>query len=560
MVNYRVPFNGSEMVQEDLPYCNVLFNSHEGVLYNPQADGLIIGEFSKTFNPGVDANYSWDSVKLNWSRSAPSTPSGFRAIFTLQGILPDGMIDTIMEKIITTIPSSEVTEDIVFDLKNSRSMATLIKSNTGLTSDGKVMVNLPKRWLYYDSIQLNRVIPSGWTRMVPLVFKGASTTLSPGQFKRVLIRYDSDMRSDFGDLRFMDTDLRTYLCHNIDSKVDGSYAIITVQVPQVLPNPNLKQIYLVYGNNSATYPGSQFTSLSMGSDEPNRYQTVQAVDNFTAWDSNIWTKSVPLAGTNCAVDTGTTTIYAVLNQGVVSSGFSNCPIAYTPVPKGDWEFKIRYTTGAINGECETGIFMMNTRANAKAFKYWRAGDGNYYFQTPDGISNIPITGGAYWMKIEFRENKYYCSYSTDNLNWTTIFSSSISGFFPDYIGIYGHHWGGNWAQGFNFDDMTFMKCLGSESNMSSPVINPDSAQEDDTSVLFTVPSDLLPNSPANLTVQEAYHSSYNTPDILIRNQEIMDLSPSQVDQYPAIRLKTVIEADNTCSIRFNNMECSFMVV
>jgi len=155
MASYNVPLSGEAMVQKDLPHYNVIFNDLEGVLYAPQLDGKVIAEFSKTFNPSVGMNFGWDSVKINWTRDAPATPmDGFKTTFTLEGILLDGSIDVICETIVNTIPSTETTEDVLFNLKNSQTMSSLSKLTVGTITSGKVQVNLPKRFLYYDSITL----------------------------------------------------------------------------------------------------------------------------------------------------------------------------------------------------------------------------------------------------------------------------------------------------------------------------------------------------------------------------------------------------------------------
>jgi len=59
-------------------------------------------------------------------------------------------------------------------------------------------------------------------------------------------------RTDFGDIRFTESDGVTELPYWIEEKVDGNYAIIWVKVPSIPAYPNGTVIYIYYGNPDAT--------------------------------------------------------------------------------------------------------------------------------------------------------------------------------------------------------------------------------------------------------------------------------------------------------------------
>ena len=560
MVSYNVPITGENMVQKDLPYSNIIFNDQEGVLYNPTIAGRVIAEFSKTFNPSIGMNFSWTRIYLNWTRSAPATPTdGFKTTFTLEGILPDGSIDVVGESIIPTIPSTEATEDVLFPIKSSRSMSSFTKSNVATSTAGTVQVNLPKRWFYYDSVELNMVCPDGWTKIVPITFEGPSTEVTGEQLKLVKIPYDSDMNADFSDVRFMDTDCRRFLCFNIDSKSDSNYAYCTIVIPTMPASPSLKTIYMVYGNSSATATTSSFTSEALGSDEPDIFQTTIVNDNFgdDSIDTSVWTVSDPTPGTDVTESSGTLNV--IVNNGVATSNFSTVPIVYTPLPGGDWQAKMRFTNSSLNGDVEGGFFLMNTRSNVKQFKFWRyAVDAKYYFQDPTG-ANTEVAGGAYWMRITYRGGTYTFDYSAGGTTWTTLYTTSSLGITPSDIGMYAHHWGANHPVTFYFDDFTLMKGLGNECDATTTAISPATPSEDDTELIFTLPSDWINGIMGYLTVDEVRYTSYDTPDLPITDEDVTDLGHNGVDKYSALRVKTIIEADNTCSVRVNSMEYGYEV-
>ena len=155
VVSTQIP--GSMTVQADLAHANVVYSDQEGVLYSPSPEEVFEQDmhFRHTFALPQFPNFAWNSVKLDWTRSYSSTPSVFEAIFTLEGILLDGTIELLAEKIISTITASPVTETVFFDLKNGRSSQSISKVGVGTAPSGKVEVNLPKRWLYFTSMRVS---------------------------------------------------------------------------------------------------------------------------------------------------------------------------------------------------------------------------------------------------------------------------------------------------------------------------------------------------------------------------------------------------------------------
>ena len=59
-------------------------------------------------------------------------------------------------------------------------------------------------------------------------------------------------KTDFGDIRFTDSDGTTLLSYWIQEKIDSNYAIIWVKVPLIPASPSTTNIFIYYGNASAT--------------------------------------------------------------------------------------------------------------------------------------------------------------------------------------------------------------------------------------------------------------------------------------------------------------------
>jgi hypothetical protein len=152
-----VPIPKTQIVQEDQPYANLVYSEQEGVLYNPNLDleDQQDAYFTHNMAPPITKNFAWDRIKINWTRNYTSTPTIFEALFSIEGILLDGTQELLGEQIITDISASEVTDNIIFDLLNNRSTPSFRKIN-GSAPSGKIQLNLPMRWLYFDSIDLVR--------------------------------------------------------------------------------------------------------------------------------------------------------------------------------------------------------------------------------------------------------------------------------------------------------------------------------------------------------------------------------------------------------------------
>ncbi len=68
---------------------------------------------------------------------------------------------------------------------------------------------------------------------------------------------DSKCQTDFEDIRFTNRDGTTLLDYWLQEKIDSDYAIFWVEVDSIPVSPNTVNIYIYYGNPSATYTDAQ---------------------------------------------------------------------------------------------------------------------------------------------------------------------------------------------------------------------------------------------------------------------------------------------------------------
>ena len=91
-----------------------------------------------------------------------------------------------------------------------------------------------------------------WTRRKPVII---DNTLNPNNLVdyqvKINVAYDSDMNSDFSDLRFTDSDEVTLIPYRIESYTASVSAVVWVKVPSI-PASSTETIYMYYGNPSAS--------------------------------------------------------------------------------------------------------------------------------------------------------------------------------------------------------------------------------------------------------------------------------------------------------------------
>jgi prepilin-type N-terminal cleavage/methylation domain-containing protein len=123
----------------------------------------------------------------------------------------------------------------------------------------------------------------GWTKRKTVTVSNSGSTLTDYQVK-LSVTYDSDMQSDFDDLRFS-TASGTILNYWIESYTASTSAVVWVKVPTIA-NPST-DITMYYGNGSAATP-TESEEQTMGEN------TFIFFDDFpgTSYNTGKWTQSL----------------------------------------------------------------------------------------------------------------------------------------------------------------------------------------------------------------------------------------------------------------------------
>jgi len=132
-----------------------------------------------------------------------------------------------------------------------------------------------------------------WSRRSPVTVSGSTAVLVNYQVK-ITVPYDSDMKSDFSDLRFTAGDGVTLVPFWVEKVTASSSAILWVRVPSI-PAAGSSTLYLYYGNPGAAGAG----------DGP---RTFEFFDDFESPYAIIWTEKqalpAPRADLSAAVSGG----------------------------------------------------------------------------------------------------------------------------------------------------------------------------------------------------------------------------------------------------------------
>jgi hypothetical protein len=139
-----------------------------------------------------------------------------------------------------TISSSIISD---YSINNMKAEANSVIET--LTNDN----GYPENWVDF----LNQ----GWAKRSKIEISQSAMELINQQVK-INITYDSDMKSDFSDIRFADSDKVTRIPYWIENKSDGNWALVWLKIHRI-PETEKKSVYMYYG-----YPST--TSESNGND------------------------------------------------------------------------------------------------------------------------------------------------------------------------------------------------------------------------------------------------------------------------------------------------------
>lgn len=567
MTLIKKELTGMDLLQEELENIDFIVDNQGGVVFNPMmVDGetLNYATFTNTLHPGESENVGWVGSRLNWKRVASAEVTDFLAIISLYGLQLNGQEELIGEKIINTCPTTETVEDIIFNLKGSNGEPP-VRNLTGLAAADKIQINLPFRYQNLESIYLYRNWLNGWSKRKRVPLTGST----PGVLNAIVnvtVPYDSDMKSDFSDIRFLDSDGATQLCQYRNSYTASTTALFMVLVP-VAPGVGVtKNIYVVYGNSSASLLSNVFSVFQLYENWEDGKYTGRS-SPYTNWilegGTVTFDTTTPLNGSITLKHTGngSNSIGNKLAHSIPSSLNNNYVIAFL--------FKQTYNgVGSLTPYHHLCFIKYKNGGNLLRLITFYSG-GNQILRLNSIVNGVSttladwtwVTGGKLPSNTNYNINirvtpSLVAVYVDGTLRLITPYSHSFTG---NMIGFGSNvDSAGEWdiIQVYPYYSYS-VGALGGEE--TTTLINPDSGLDDDTQVLFSVPGDWSQDSSCYLRVKEYFSTAYDTDDVKLSNRSIAELGYDNVDRYIALRQRVELWSNSLCSVSFNKAEYTYEV-
>lgn len=256
-----------------------------------------------------------------------------------------------------------------------------------------------------------------WTKKKSITIDNSSGSTLSNHPVRLVVQYDADMKADFTDLRFTDSDGATelsYVIEKVDTSPDPDEAIVWVKVPSLAIGTS-NTIYMYYGNASASDAGDGesvflfFDDFNDNSIDTSKWNVVATTGTVTETSQHL-----ELVGGN---GWGTSLVYA-------KTGFNR---------DGDYIFEYEWTSGTTAYYTITG---WKDSAASVGFANWVYA----YDTTPDdviyedgssrgsGAASNFSTSSTYLMQVVMKASggAIYKTSANDGDTWTTSYTSSYS--------------------------------------------------------------------------------------------------------------------------------------
>ena len=121
---------------------------------------------------------------------------------------------------------------------------------------------------------------SSWLHRKAITINGSTAGAQTNYQVSVPVTYSANMKADFSDVRFTDSNGTTLLNHWLESKTDSSSANFWVKIPSIPASPNTTTIYLYYGNSSVSSTSDGTATFTFFDDFSNN--TI----NVSSWPDN----------------------------------------------------------------------------------------------------------------------------------------------------------------------------------------------------------------------------------------------------------------------------------
>lgn len=548
---------------------NINFDSHQedGAAWNPTiSDRVVDGGFNTTLLPGDTNNYVWNYIQWAWEYYNGESDPSCDILVQLVGIKQDlNESSPLYEYKITPSYPFSVNEARSIDLRDSISNPNLTVQNTNM-STGKIRVYLPVRWSNYINATLNRAWLNGWTKRkaIPLTAGAVGDIINGVEI--ITVTYDNDMKTDFSDIRFTDTDGITELDYDLLSKTNSSTASFAVQNIEISES-NTEYIYIYYGNSTVSSNSEPFDTWSYYDDFEdglltNRTEPYQNLEN--GYGTPSIESSSPITST-----------YSVKHIGNGIDTLLNSLRYVTPNRPLKILFDFKLTTqGTQTSTPQIWLWFLGFDGTNFIFVYTAYDSGTnkqkIFLAKREG-STFTNIASADWMTGKLPTNTVYSFKIYDYLNWCVVRINDVLYISTAYTSVCNSTrigFGADWDSAGVWDnirlhvpdngvyDIPTVGTMGAEESTIS-ISNDGVGDEDQQYIDFTVPSDWTLSQPAYLELTELDRNIIRSHECDMKSGYTINMSPHSPTGFYALRLKYYVTGDDELAVNIYQVNGSY---
>lgn len=260
----------------------------------------------------------------------------------------------------------------------------------------------------------------GWAKRRKIEISQSPKELMDQQV-RINVTYDTDMKSDFSDIRFADSDQVTRIPYWIENKSDGNWALVWLKIHRI-PEAEKKSIYMYYGYSSASSESNgndvfmQFLDLS-GTSLPQGWTKQDIGTSGTATLSDGKLRLTNTNGLEVYQNTYQTThfyknstvsgdfaaVARILNHNISTSGLARVGIT---------------TQNFVQAKNYNGMAYIAARNSGNSYRFcWQSQE---IYRAPDNRSSSGSSSFPTYLKLVRTNFSVSGWQSPDNINWNPI--------------------------------------------------------------------------------------------------------------------------------------------
>jgi hypothetical protein len=436
-----------------------------------------------------------------------------------------------------------------------------------LAPAGKINLNLPVTYKNFDDCELYPLLPdinSPKIRIIPITgsIDGTESWWGTGP---ITIPYASSMNIDFSDLRFYQWNGSSFtsISYQIIRKINGTSAVVFLQIPSLPASPAVTNILMTYGNSSYTSQSAPIPNLYYYDDFEDGLATGRTAP-YLNWTASAGTGIV----TNISPINGT---YSLKHTGSGSDSIANRFSINDTNPYYSAIFNFKLTTQGVGASTPYVILWWFTYNDSSNYTRLETSyNGTYQTlqirNTVAGVSTI--YGAMNWLTGKMPINTVYPFYVRQlSTGWSVYvnYTSKIAVSGTPFKTCTSKGVGANVDSAGMWDNIEIRPgmstsiyighdpTIGTISAEGGLSILPDATGDDFTQLAFSLPSYWIDGNPGYFTTRKPANYNVPTRNVPIAATHTFQLGYDGMDKFDALRLGIFVTANSNYNFNINKV-------